>query len=75
MKTTTALRFTLQTTQSGLFYTPRNDAAKSVIPKGRKCLRSFEMAKLIEEGAKVELNLNPYLAVEYWVAVNPVANA
>lgn len=64
-----ALRFNITQTSGGLFYTPANDEAKAILPKGRKALKSFEVCKAIEQGNKVELNLNPYLGQSFWVTL------
>lgn len=69
---TQPLRLTLTQTRAGIFFTPCNQTAKSLLPKGRKCFRSFEVTDLISNGHQIELNINPYLAVECWVKLIPV---
>lgn len=64
-----ALRFHLTQTRGGLFYTPANDEAKAILPKGRKALKAYEVCEAIDQGRKVELNLNPYLGQWFWVAL------
>lgn len=68
---TPALRLFLTSTRSGIYYTPCNQTAKALLPKGRKCFRSFEVADLVSAGHQIELNLNPFLAVQFWVKLTP----
>jgi hypothetical protein len=71
--TTTALRFNITQTRSGLFYSPANESAQAVIPKGRKCLKMHELSDMVESGSKVELNISGYLGKRCWVALTIVA--
>jgi len=69
MKNNSTLRFNLTQTRSGLFFSPANDAANEIIPRGRKCLKSFELCRAIDAGKLIELNLSPYLGNSFWVTL------
>jgi hypothetical protein len=71
MHTTTPHRFHLTQTRSGVFFTPANDEAKATIPKGRKCLRLWELEAVLKGGAAVEVNFSGYLGGRFWVALTP----
>lgn len=68
------LQFNL-TSNYGVIYTPANDPAKKALAnlagKNRKGFKAFELVALIEAGADVEVNLNPYLGVSFWVKFSP----
>ncbi len=66
-------RFRLTTTCNGILYSPANDAARLLIPKGRKCLKAFELEQAIKDGHAVEINLSGYLGGHFWVSLNPVS--
>ena len=75
--TRSGLRFTLKANYGQIYYHPSNAAAETVVPEGRRVLRAFELVALLDAGYAIEINLNPYLGVNYWVAFNRsnIANA
>ena len=47
-----------------VLYYPRNADAVALLPKGRKTFRGEEVAKLLEEGHRVAIDLNQSLGGE-----------
>lgn len=61
------MRFNLGSSFGRICYYPANDLAKATLPKKRVCLAADELVKLIDDGQTIEVNLNPFLGVKYWV--------
>lgn len=74
MDTNTALRFTIGSSFGRICYYPANASAEAVVPnypKGRRSLRPDEVVSLLIDERVIEIDLNPFIGVHYWVVLEP----